>query len=398
MDPLSITAGVIALVSFGVQTGKSLAGVINSIDNHTKVVRDLRAEVQDLQDILQQLHETITPADEAIFVQLKVPLYSCATSCQDFATLINQCTANTTDRHKSVRDWTRLQLRASDIAYFRSALSGYKSTIQVALGGINLKTAKLTLECLQKYEALIKETRADLIDHLERTQSRSVSSAALQLPSSTHCLEARSQQERDSTAACLEICEKVSKLVEQHRVTIMDGLLVHEDTIRNLTTVHDTASPSASQLTASALDECSKSMGTAKESLTQRIQAMKQSVTSPKESSLWVRQCLELLEEASRGADQARSNIFEDLNYADDSRNILVSTVGDLICAKRVTTGARSVLVAGQMSDESLQLSFQHLAPTANKTSDQEISDQDVEAPFERYGSGHHLGDDHVRA
>lgn len=40
---------------------------------------------------------------------------------------------------------------------------------------------------------------------------------------------------------------------------------------------------------------------------------------------------------------------------ADDGYQLLVSTVGDLISAKRVTIGSRSLQLFGQMSDTSLQ-------------------------------------------
>ena len=39
----------------------------------------------------------------------------------------------------------------------------------------------------------------------------------------------------------------------------------------------------------------------------------------------------------------------------DDGRQAIVSTIGDPISAKRITAGARSMQLMGQMSDESLQ-------------------------------------------
>jgi hypothetical protein len=68
-----------------------------------------------------------------------------------------------------------------------------------------------------------------------------------------------------------------------------------------------------------------------------------------------IKQCLAICAEASVQAGQDRTNIFEDVSMTDDGRQAIVSTIGDLISAKRITAGARSMQLMGQMSDESLQ-------------------------------------------
>ena len=74
-----------------------------------------------------------------------------------------------------------------------------------------------------------------------------------------------------------------------------------------------------------------------------------------------IKQCLALCAQASAQANQERVNVFEDVSTADDSHQVLVSTIGDLISAKRIIAGARSRQWLGQMSDDSLQqLSHSH--------------------------------------
>ncbi|OQN95280.1 hypothetical protein B0A48_18751 [Cryoendolithus antarcticus] len=137
-DPISVTSGVIALVSFGLQTSKAIYKSIESLNNHTKFVRDLNDEVKGFQNVLEELEVVISDDFVAKFTSIRLPLFSCAAACQDFNVLIRECTPNTTDSHRSMRDWTRLQFKAGDINDFRSTLSAYKSTIQIAIGGINL--------------------------------------------------------------------------------------------------------------------------------------------------------------------------------------------------------------------------------------------------------------------
>lgn len=56
-----------------------------------------------------------------------------------------------------------------------------------------------------------------------------------------------------------------------------------------------------------------------------------------------VRRCLDVCTQATDEAEKARTNIMEDIATAEDSRQVLVSTIRDLIAAHRVTAGARSL-------------------------------------------------------
>ena len=136
-DPLSIASGVVALVTFGLHTSKALCTAIESLKTHTKTVRDLKAEVLALSTALEELKDAV--ADDAEeFDKLKLPLLSCAVLCQDFSDLVRTCTDHTTETRISFRDWTKLQFKGHDIESFRTVLAGYKSTIQITIGGINL--------------------------------------------------------------------------------------------------------------------------------------------------------------------------------------------------------------------------------------------------------------------
>lgn len=141
-DPLSITSGVVALITFGLQASKVLQTTINSLQNRTKTVRDLRNDVLALYAALEELNDVVGDGSSE-FDRLRLPLYSCGTLCNDFNTLLVKCTQRTTDSRASLRDWTKLQFRGSDIDEFRTTLAGYKSTIQIAIGAMNLYVGML---------------------------------------------------------------------------------------------------------------------------------------------------------------------------------------------------------------------------------------------------------------
>ncbi|THC91535.1 hypothetical protein EYZ11_008998 [Aspergillus tanneri] len=68
-----------------------------------------------------------------------------------------------------------------------------------------------------------------------------------------------------------------------------------------------------------------------------------------------ITQCLSICAEASDLTGKARTNVFEDVTSSDDSHQLVVSTIGDLISARHIITGARSMQWLGQMSDDTLQ-------------------------------------------
>ena len=98
-----------------------------------------------------------------------------------------------------------------------------------------------------------------------------------------------------------------------------------------------------------------------------------------------IKQCLAICADASKRAEQDRINVFEDVSMADDGHQVIVSTLGDLIVARRVTAGARSMQLMGQMSDASLQQLSQNFG---NGTVEKGNKDDAGSGFKERYGEG----------
>lgn len=87
-------------------------------------------------------------------------------------------------------------------------------------------------------------------------------------------------------------------------------------------------------------------------------------------------------------AETARKIILEDIASADDSHQLIVSTIGDQISAKRIFTGTMSLQLLGQMSDDTLQ--------KLSKDRSSRISEKDLQAQtgqdkFNQYGIGRDL-------
>jgi hypothetical protein len=68
-----------------------------------------------------------------------------------------------------------------------------------------------------------------------------------------------------------------------------------------------------------------------------------------------MKQCLAICTQASRQADQVRTNVFEDVVAARNTHQLIVATLGDLVSAKRITTGLGATQWLGQISDTTIQ-------------------------------------------
>ena len=137
-DPLSLVVGIVALVSFGIESSKSLSRTIESFKSHKRSVRELKQELDTLSDVLQSLEVAIKDYPEIEFMPLRLPLSRCNEACKEFEATLLKCTSHAGSARTSFRDWAKVTYMGSDIATFKSTLSTYKSTICIALGGINL--------------------------------------------------------------------------------------------------------------------------------------------------------------------------------------------------------------------------------------------------------------------
>ncbi|RYP57927.1 hypothetical protein DL769_009197 [Monosporascus sp. CRB-8-3] len=108
------------------------------------------------------------------------------------------------------------------------------------------------------------------------------------------------------------------------------------------------------------------------------------------------KECLEICSRASEHIKEVRTNVFEDVSAAEDANQVIVSTYGDLISAKRVTAGIRATQLLGQMSDAALQQLARSrgidLSGHSGTVKDVEERAKGTIEFEDQYGIGHRLG------
>lgn len=266
---------------------------------------------------------------------------------------------------------------------------------------VTSRQTAVTSNVLEEYKQMIAETTSDLQDHLldldSRVQSlqwkRSFQSAPNELE--------EIREEKASTEQCLNICAGVSEAIEAFEKNLSLGSDAHS------ASVEQKSSAQARITTKAMLTDFQVKLLTSRKDFESRMKELDRrlydlSEKGPhltgeealrlecmKEERDSISQCLNICTDASDLAANPRVNIFENIKSADDSHQLVVSTIGDLISAKHITTGARSAQWFGQMSDETLQqLSQNHkLVPSEEKESGPRVS----HGFREKYGAGYQL-------
>lgn len=136
-DPLSVTAGIIAIVTATIQSTSALYNTIESFKAYPKRVGELRAQLLALGDVLRSLHE-LAEHDETVCALLETPLRQCRTACRDFKVILEECRRNSRSGKPSFSEWMKLRYRNGDIVSFMESLAIYKSTIGIAIADANL--------------------------------------------------------------------------------------------------------------------------------------------------------------------------------------------------------------------------------------------------------------------
>lgn len=149
-DPLSITAGVIAVGGFALKASTSLHELIRSFQSQNKDARALKAEVGELSEVLESLLETVAQNPTLNLTALELPLQRCGHACDEYRKIVIKATKHSRlgddgDSRTSVRDWIKQKYLQGDINDFKSMLAAHKATINIALANANLYSQPLTL-------------------------------------------------------------------------------------------------------------------------------------------------------------------------------------------------------------------------------------------------------------
>jgi Fungal N-terminal domain of STAND proteins len=251
---------------------------------------------------------------------------------------------------------------------------------------------------------LIAATKSDLEDRLDIIDARlqSLPPQTKQSPK-----EATYRQEiqdgRDNTTWCLGILTQVSMNIDQVRHSVWKGVSrPGQDSQHPVKTVDTLFSPCLT--TDETLTKCNTMLKTTSGHLQNHLSNINTKLTSmpsqpemseqqaierqkTEEENESIKQSLAFCEETSELASSKGRSIYEDINFAEDNNNIIVSIIGDLLSVRRLTTGPRTSNLMGQVSDDSVQL-FTKTLPNASRI---EATDTQPGAArrFEtRYGAG----------
>jgi hypothetical protein len=267
---------------------------------------------------------------------------------------------------------------------------------------VTSRQTAVTSSVLEEYKQIIADTTSDLQDHLldldSRVQSLQWKGSLQSIPNELEEI----REEKASTEQCLNICAGVSEAIEAFEKNLSLGSDAH-----SASRLEQKSSSQARIITKAMLTDFQVKLLTSRKDLESRVKELDRRLydLSAKVPHLTgeetlrlecmmeerdsISQCLNICTDASDLASNPRVNIFENIKSADDSHQLVVSTIGDLISAKHITTGARSAQWFGQMSDETLQqLSRNHkLVPPEEKEPGPRVS----HGFREKYGAGYQL-------
>jgi len=232
---------------------------------------------------------------------------------------------------------------------------------------------KTTKNVIDEYNELIEDTKCDLELHLQSIENRLKSLS----PEESVSLEVEKinlqmmEEEKESTQHGLEICDQFSAYIEQTRAT----------SLMKMTRVPTTSEVEPSfiehnipwLILAQALNSAEKEVigsrlrllqhrherGIRPQLLNYRIAPLQNDETGEQnenqEEADNIKKSLNFLDRITQETSESRTNHFEDITTGDRSTQFVVSTLKDLVSARRITSGSNSLQVLGQISDDSLQ-------------------------------------------
>lgn len=237
------------------------------------------------------------------------------------------------------------------------------------------RQVSVTAKLLQEYKQMIEETTSDLQELWQKDRPASSE------PSPTVSLETESSHlmdERSSVEACPAICARVSEHIDQVQEEYFPSG-AHMQKSGRAVVVNQTTP--AGQMTSRRLENWKVEAGLTSAELRIRLgelnvrmsrlsqhtdaggnsAASTEGVSDIREGIEGLQKCLRVVEEATEQVKEDRVNIYEDNKVADRGDQVVVSTSGDLITAKRFEAGTESMQMFSQMSDDSYRLRVEAL-------------------------------------
>jgi hypothetical protein len=139
-DPLSVTAGIIAVAGLAYSSSKALYELISTIQDAPQVFQELNQYIAALSQILEALKTNLdgrgtrlSESQITCLQEAKPTLEGCDLACKDFKTKMEGLTIHSRDGRRSFRDSIKLHFQNKSIADFRMRLAGWKESLALAL-------------------------------------------------------------------------------------------------------------------------------------------------------------------------------------------------------------------------------------------------------------------------
>jgi hypothetical protein len=264
---------------------------------------------------------------------------------------------------------------------------------------------------------MINDTTSDLEEHLQQIDEKlqAISLQGKKISNQDAVEWEQIQEERDCTQKCLDICDQVSAHIDQVQGNSFKDISTPPDASDRPVVTKFSSLFLAKLVTSNVLKECEQKLASTNSQLKTHLQDIndrldkqhRQPVGRSKDDAAEqekireqlesVKQCLAICARASEKADNNRTIVFDTVSMADDGHQVIVATLGDLISARNITIGARSMQVMGQLTDETIQkLSgdrYLSVVRSAVTTEEEKKTGAEARPQFAgRYGTGTKLG------
>ncbi|KAF4448698.1 hypothetical protein F53441_7952 [Fusarium austroafricanum] len=208
MDPLSVTAGVIAVAGLAYNSGKALYDLIETYRHSTHIFDELISDIEGLNSALSSLRSIGGQDRGASFSQKQCQclekvgpaMRNCSEGYEAFKIKVTKLISNSTPKHK--RDKFMLHFKINDIAAFKIRLNGYKSTLTIALLVVSLESSSEGSKDLgDKVEAAIGRF-AGQIEGIKLSMQ-----AVQEAGGSNQSLVESMAQTAEAISRCAEVCK-----------------------------------------------------------------------------------------------------------------------------------------------------------------------------------------------
>ena len=218
---------------------------------------------------------------------------------------------------------------------------------------------------------MIRDATSDLQDHLQQLDQKVKSLASTEdTGSSAHtAVEWQAMlEEKESTHQGLRICAQLSAQIEQLELSSsienpqpLQQSLAHKYIKNGLDATKGSIQSLVSRLKSYEVDiDRQMASMSSKDQLSEPDSTQLTRLQETKES---IHQCIQVVAEAREASVMVeRRNVFEDITMAGNTYDFSISTVGDLVTARRINLTGRSRHIGGQISDDSYQKTIAAIA------------------------------------